>query len=114
MTKLPFKDVRAYITGQIRYRLYYSSLKCLIRKHILEQIEARINSMNVECYAQGSCIKCGCETTALQMANKACAGDCYPKMAPRKVWNLFKKVAPLRPVPGQWGYNKEFKKYIKG
>jgi hypothetical protein len=35
--------------------------------------------MDIDCYLDGSCKKCGCETTALQMANKACAGNCYPK-----------------------------------
>jgi hypothetical protein len=35
------------------------------------------------------CIKCGCDTTALQMANKACVGECYPKMMNKKEWKIF-------------------------
>lgn len=112
--KITFRKIRAYITGHFRYKLYYSRLKFLIPKHILEQIETRINSMNTTCYKQGSCVKCGCETTALQMSKKACEGDCYPDLAPRKVWKLFKKVGPLHPRPGQWGINKELNEFIKG
>ena len=46
--------------------------------------------MNKECYNTGSCIKCGCKTTALQMASKVCEGDCYPPMLARNKWNTFK------------------------
>ncbi len=83
----PLKDVWHYIVGNYRYILYYSNLKFLIRKHILEQIEFRINNMNKECYDSGECIKCGCSTTALQMCNKSCEGKCYPKMLSKKMWN---------------------------
>ena len=61
-----------------------------MRTHIFEQIQWRITVMNLDCYMQGSCIKCGCETTALQMANKACAGNCYPVMMDKGQWNYHK------------------------
>ena len=61
-----------------------------MRNHIREQIEYRINSMNRQCFEQGSCIKCGCQTTHLQMADKACAGDCYPEMFKKHLWKHFK------------------------
>ena len=91
--QLSIKNVFAYLQGNIRYFLYYRpSLQFLIPLHIREQIECRINSMNKECYQCGSCIKCGCKTTALQMANKPCEGNCYPKMVNRKTWKFFKET----------------------
>ena len=85
------RNVIAYAQGNVRYFLYYKpSLKFLIPVHIREQIEYRINSMNSECYASGNCVKCGCKTTALQMANKPCEGNCYPEMLNRKTWKFFR------------------------
>ena len=46
--------------------------------------------MNKDCYNNGQCIRCGCMTTALQMANKKCEGNCYPPMMDRKKWKKFK------------------------
>ena len=84
--------IRAYITGNIRYYLYYNpKLKWIIRNHIYYQIEARISSMDRQCYNDGSCKLCGCTTTALQMANKECDKPCYPKMMNKKEWEFFKK-----------------------
>ena len=86
------KKIIDWFQGWYRYTLYYSKdiikidLSWLIRKHIREQIEIRINSMNKECYNSGSCIECGCATTALQMANKACEGNCYPTMFSKNEW----------------------------
>lgn len=88
--KRKFNDIFAYLIGKYRYKLYYNTkLWFLMRPHIFEQIQWRISVMNLECYERGSCIKCGCETTALQMANKACAGDCYPKMMNIEEWKAY-------------------------
>lgn len=84
-------DIKAYIQGNIRYKLYYSKYSFLIPLYIREQIQTRIVSMNIECFNQGSCIKCGCRTTHLQMANKKCDGDCYPVMMNRNKWEYMKK-----------------------
>ena len=46
--------------------------------------------MDTECYEQGSCKICHCDTTALQMANKACGKPCYPKMMNKADWLEFK------------------------
>jgi hypothetical protein len=81
------KDILAYIQGNVRYKLYYSWFKFLIRKHIKEQIVIRINSMEPKCYLEGSCVMCGCKTTALQMANKACDRPCYPRMLNTLEWH---------------------------
>lgn len=43
------------------------------------QLEFRHKVMRKECYDNGTCIKCGCTTTALQGAKKSCKGNCYPK-----------------------------------
>lgn len=83
-------DILHYIIGNLRYRLYYSSLYVLIPSHIRQQIEARVKSMKPECYALGSCILCGCRTTELQMSNKKCEGGCYPRMMNRILWKNMK------------------------
>lgn len=90
--KITLKDVLAYIQGNIRYSLYNSNWSWLIRKHIKEQIDIRINSMNKSCYNQGSCVMCGCRTTHLQMANKSCNKPCYPIMLNKKTWKGIKKI----------------------
>ncbi len=84
--QITIKNIFYYIQGNIRYRLYYSKYKHLISEHILEQIDARIKSMRRTCYNNGSCDECGCATTALQMCNKACEGNCYPAMLSKYKW----------------------------
>lgn len=88
--KRKISDIFAYLQGYYRYHLYYSNFKWLIRNHILEQIQWRISVMDIECFKRGSCKLCGCDTTALQMANKQCGKPCYPKMMNKKDWLLFK------------------------
>lgn len=107
--KRKLNDIFAYLIGKYRYKLYYSiKLLFLMRPHIFEQIQWRISVMNLECYERGSCIKCGCETTALQMANKACAGDCYTKMMNKRVWVKFQKMQKLASFEGQMKASQEF------
>ena len=85
--KVTIKNIVAYCQGNIRYHLYYSkNLGWLMRNHVREQIDYRINSMNSMCYANGSCIECGCQTPHLQMSNKACEGNCYPRMYDSYFW----------------------------
>lgn len=86
------RDVLYFVQGQFRYLLYYSSNKVLyslMRNHIREQIRYRIRIMNSTCYNSGSCIYCGCATTALQMASKTCDGGEYPPMVNSTTWKLF-------------------------
>ena len=89
--KITFKNIIAYIQGNIRYKLYYSKFNWLIRKHIREQIICRIKSMDKRCFEQGFCIACGCKTTHLQMADKSCDNLCYPRMLDKKKWEFLKK-----------------------
>ena len=95
MSQINLKNIQAYIQGKLRYKLYYSKFAFLIRKHIREQIEVRINSMDRQCYYDGQCKMCGCTTTALQMANKACDKPCYPKMLTKSKWWLFKRTKTI-------------------
>ncbi len=84
-------DVWYYLQGNFRYRLYYSRWKFFIRRYIREQIGFRISVMRRECFDNGECVMCGCQTTALQMCNKVCDGMCYPPMMWWHEWVFFKK-----------------------
>ena len=87
--KINLLNIMSYLVGNFRYALYYDSWKFLIRRHIYQQITWRIEVMDQECYQKGSCKLCGCSTTALQMANKACDKPCYPSMMGRRKWKKF-------------------------
>lgn len=88
--ELTLINIWHFIVGNIRYYLYYHKrLKFLIPLHTREQIGFRIFMMNPECYNNGSCVMCGCRTTALQMANKACNKPCYPPMMNKEKFSKF-------------------------
>lgn len=89
-SKVSWENIKSYIQGNLRYKLFYSKYNWLIRDHIMEQIQMRILVMRPACFHHGACELCGCRTTALQMANKACDGDCYPTMVSKKIWKMFK------------------------
>jgi len=57
--------------------------------NIRRQIEFRIEIMDSECYNNGSCVKCGCKTTALQMASKSCDKPCYPPFMKEELFDEF-------------------------
>ena len=87
--KITISNIIAYCQGNIRYKLWYSPFKFLIRKHIVEQINFRVKFMETECYTNGNCKLCGCTTIELQMANKECDMPCYPEMMNKKEWHDF-------------------------
>lgn len=58
--------------------LYWND-KSLLSELTILQLEFRHKVMNQTCLDNGSCIKCGCTTTALQAATKSCEGKCYPE-----------------------------------
>lgn len=89
-------NIFAYIQGYSRYHLFYSKYSWLLPTYIYEQILWRISTMDSECFSKGSCKICGCDTTALQMANKACPKPCYPKMMNRRVWKMFKDIIDIK------------------
>jgi hypothetical protein len=110
-----WKDAWYYFQGNLRYKLFYSCFKFLLRLHIFEQICARIISMENDCYSNGECIMCGCKTTALQMCNKSCNKLCYPPMMSKKRW-LSLKAGGIEEFDGiKWTSNGiRFEKYEKG
>ena len=93
--KINLKNIIAYIQGNLRYKLFYSNFAFLIRPHIREQIEVRINSMDPICYGNGECKLCGCQTTHLQMADNACDKPCYPSMLSKEQWYVINKNYPV-------------------
>ena len=110
--KPTLKNIIAYIQGNLRYKLFYSNFAFLIRPHIREQIEVRINSMDQECYNAGECKICGCQTTHLQMADKACDKPCYPRMLSKRDWKFLKEISCKKIDGIYWFYkNKKFKIY---
>lgn len=106
-SKVNLKNIYAYIQGNIRYKLYYSKyrfIRRLIPTHIYDQINCRIYTMDKQCFINGSCKLCGCKTTHLQMANKACNKPCYPKMLSKTKWNrlLVGGVAYCKATDSNW------------
>jgi hypothetical protein len=96
-------NILAYLQGNLRYRIYYSQwFGFLMRRHIRRQIRFRINFMDKDCYDDGSCRICGCSTTALQMANKPCDGECYPEMMDKERWTKFSHGYKTRDEQGWW------------
>ena len=93
--KPTLKNIIAYIQGNLRYKLFYSNFAFLIPRYIREQITIRINSMDPICYGNGECKMCGCQTTALQMADKACDKPCYPSMLSKEQWCVINKNYPV-------------------
>jgi len=112
--RITIENICYYVQGNIRYRLYYSWFRWLLREHIREQIIFRINSMNRVCYDRGSCIVCGCVTTQLQMSDKVCAGNCYPKMFTKKEWESLKRRECMYIVDNQyWSVDNKKHKFIR-
>jgi hypothetical protein len=104
MRKYSISNIKAYLVGKLRYRCYDNAWSMFIRKHILEQIDQRLSWMSAACYNNGSCEMCGCETPALQMANKACDKPCYPTMMSRRDWKMFRRGGMYydRALDGFW------------
>ena len=90
--EITLKNIYAFFQGYLRWFIWITPIfkRYLMRKHIREQITYRMNSINKECYQNGSCIHCGCEIPQLLMANKTCGGNCYPVME-KKHWEFRKK-----------------------
>lgn len=106
--EITWTNIKSYIQGKFRYELFYRKhLKNLIRLHIFEQITYRIFVMDKECLQKGECKLCGCETTALQMADKACNKPCYPKMMNKEVWRVFKILKGIYFIYKGKSYNRD-------
>jgi len=96
--KINLLNIKSYLVGNFRYAIYENRWSFLIRRHILEQIYWRIEVMDYVCYKEGSCIMCGCTTTALQMSNKACEKPCYPTMLSKDNWNTFRSGGLIKDI----------------
>lgn len=106
-------DVWYYIQGNVRYKIFYSKFRWLIRQHIREQINFRIAVMRKECYDNGECVACGCATTALQMCNKACDEYCYFSMLNKHEWKYFRDNNRFKKHGYSWRIIKDkLKKYL--
>lgn len=95
LSQINIKNIWAYFQGNTRFYLNEicpSVYNIVVRKHIREQISARLICMNKYCRIEGYCIHCGCETPNLQYANKTCDGNCYPEMLSKKQWYVMKQV----------------------
>lgn len=112
--KITLHNIISFFEGNFRYILYKNRFRnILIRRFIREQINYRLRVMRVSCYSNGSCEVCGCETPALQMATKGCAGDCYPKLLSKSKWKQFKNHQLIVESPGRiWIYNAKEDKHI--
>lgn len=101
ITQSDFKQKWNYFLAQFRYWAYNSGRKYLIRKHILEQYRWRLIKMDPQCYINGECKICSCNTTQLQFSNLACEKPCYPAMMTKGVWLNYKreKNIILNPEP---------------
>lgn len=91
-------DIKSFIIGWLRYKPYYSKwrlVRALLPEYIREQIDLHIDYMNPKCYWDGQCKECGCATTALQMCNKSCEGNCYPPIMTKGQWHSFKLGNPV-------------------
>jgi hypothetical protein len=90
--KYSWVNIKAYLQGHIRMWLFYSpKFSWLIPLYIYEQINYRLFVMDKECYNNGECKECGCATPALQMADKACKGKCYPEILDETDWHIYKR-----------------------
>jgi hypothetical protein len=62
----------------------------LLPKHILSQIEFRLEVADKECMENGECRMCGCKTPYLFYTNRSCDKPCYPTIVSKEKWWKFK------------------------
>jgi hypothetical protein len=89
---IPYTLISKYLQGKLRYYIYNTRFRFLIRRYIQEQYEYRLRTMNKRCLKRGSCIHCGCDTPELQFSNDKCEGACYTKMLSKKHWKIYKAL----------------------
>lgn len=91
---------RYRITSSDKVRRFLGYI--LLRDHIIGQIEYRIKWMNQDCYNEGSCRLCGCETPHLQCANRSCEKPCYPTMMTASQWKQYINGSSYKDINGTW------------
>lgn len=95
LSDITLANIWHFLRGTVCYHLYYRGYSWLIPRYIRDQFEWRVRVMRRECYESGSCVECGCRTTALQFSSKACSGGCYPPMMGSESWDRFKAGCPV-------------------
>jgi len=101
MIKSNPKNIWWWIQGETRM-LFYKYVPFMLRNHIKEQFEYRLDNTNKDCLKQGSCVICQCSVPSLLFANKPCSkiyassntrkmlfghdGICYDRMLNKKEW----------------------------
>ena len=83
-------DIWYFFQGNLRTHAYYDD-KSSLKTHIVEQFEWRLTKMNKQCWETGQCV-CECKVPNLQMADKSCDENCYPKMMNENEWMEFKAL----------------------
>lgn len=98
LNQITLSNIFYYLQGYLRYYIWYRHKRFLflIPRYVRKQIAFRLLVMDQSCYKQGECKMCGCHTTALQMASKACDKPCYPPMVSAKKWYTFMATGYLK------------------
>lgn len=87
--KITFKNIGHFIQG---YKRMFSETFGLLDDHQKEQVIWRTIKA-AECYKNGKCTYCGCDTPAKFYSDGACEDpvkQCYPEMMSRTEWEEFK------------------------
>jgi hypothetical protein len=116
--EITLENIYAFFEGWLRWILWVNPKvrKLLMRNHIIEQIQYRMNSINSECYKNGSCIHCGCMIPQLLMSSKSCGGDCYPTLKNKKNWKTILEedmIIRKKDLTTFWHLNKTKKIFLK-
>ena len=84
--KINLPNIKGYT--QAHYRKVLKQMNWLV-PHIKEQAEWRLNKVkekSLECYKTDKCVHCGCEVSSKVFEDRACEGNCYPKMMTEEQW----------------------------
>lgn len=87
--KINLPNIKGYL--QAHYREILKDFDFL-PKHIQEQAEWRLKQVaenSPECLEKDSCKECGCQVSSKVFEDRACEGNCYPKMMNEEQWNKF-------------------------
>lgn len=87
--KITPSNIKGYL--QAHYRQLLDEMDFL-EDHIKEQAEWRLKQVELkspECFKTDKCIHCGCQVSSKVFEDRACEGDCYPKMMNEYEWSYF-------------------------
>lgn len=84
--KINLPNIKGYL--QAHYREILKDFDFL-PKHIQKQAEWRLKQVaenSPECLEKDSCKECGCQVSSKVFEDRACEGNCYPKMMSEQEW----------------------------